>query len=365
MSEWFDIAVIGGGAAGIAAAVSAARAGCRTLLLDQNSAAGGTGGFSGLTTLCGLFDDDGNFLNNGFPREFAETLQREDNVNEPVKMGKLFVQLYRPESFQKIAARLIASEQLIVTRWNTPLANVALGENRVQSVNGVQIGAIIDCTGNARVGRAAGESILTTNETTQASAVIFPLEKIAGDLNSPLIIAQILAALSRAGFPPLNFTPSADEGIVMVKFSGSPGQVPDLIDFLRRNVSGFEHCRTSQTQFSLARRAGAMIVGCHLLTEAEVLGARKFPGAIARGAWPVEQWSANGKQKIRCLPAGDHYEIPADSLRAARTENLFMAGKSLSADVGAIASARVMGCCLATGAAAGILAANHLKSNST
>ena len=74
MKERFDIAVIGSGAAGIAAAVSAARAGCRTVLLDKSPAAGGTGGFSGLTTLCGLYDDAGNFLNDGFAREFAEAL---------------------------------------------------------------------------------------------------------------------------------------------------------------------------------------------------------------------------------------------------------------------------------------------------
>ena len=54
MSESYDIAVVGSGAAGLAAAVSAGRAGCRTLLLDRHPLAGGTGGFSGLTTLCGL-----------------------------------------------------------------------------------------------------------------------------------------------------------------------------------------------------------------------------------------------------------------------------------------------------------------------
>ena len=74
MSESFDIAVVGSGSAGIAAVVAAARAGCTTLLLDQNPAGGGTGGFSGLTTLCGLFDYEGNFLNDGFSREFAEKL---------------------------------------------------------------------------------------------------------------------------------------------------------------------------------------------------------------------------------------------------------------------------------------------------
>ena len=89
---------------------------------------------------------------------------------------------------------------------------------------------------------------------------------------------------------------------------------------------------------------------------------RKFTDAVARCAWPVEQWGKDGAAKLRYLPDGSYYEIPARSLRAARVENLFMAGKTISADVDAIASARVMGCCLATGAAAGQLAATWLES---
>ena len=87
MSEIFDIAVIGSGAAGIAAAVCAARAGRTTLLLDKNNSAGGAGGFSGLTTLCGLYDDAGNFLNDGFAREFAEAIAE----TAPLQMGKVRV----------------------------------------------------------------------------------------------------------------------------------------------------------------------------------------------------------------------------------------------------------------------------------
>ena len=83
---------------------------------------------------------------------------------------------------------------------------------------------------------------------------------------------------------------------------------------------------------------------------------------VARCAWPLEQWNEHGVVRFRYLPAGTHYEIPARSLRAARVGNLFMAGKTVSADVDAIASARVMGCCLATGAAAGNLAADYLES---
>lgn len=108
-----------------------------------------------------------------------------------------------------------------------------------------------------------------------------------------------------------------------------------------------------------------MIIGQHVLTGADVLGGCRFPDAAARCAWPIEQWGTDGVARFRYLPEDAHYEIPARSLRAARVANLFMAGKTISADVDAIASARVMGCCLATGEAAGHLAARHVESSVT
>jgi hypothetical protein len=364
MTKQYDIAVVGMGAAGIAAAVSAARAGCTVLALERGSAAGGTGGFSGLTTLCGLHDDHGGFLNDGLTREFAEELGRLDNVRGPMRMGRVFVQLYRPESFRTLAARFLAGEPRIHAQWNTAIENLAVREGRIESINGVRIGAAIDCTGLAEVCRAAGETVRFTDETTQSPAVIFSLENVQRDLASPVGVAMVLLHLAHSGLPPLSFMPCANEGFV-VKFSGAPAQVPKLLEFLRAEVSGFENCRARETEFAVARRAGAMAVGRYVLTGNDVLSARKFPDAVARGAWPVEQWSADGRQSLRYLPPNDYYDIPAGSLRAANTENLFVAGKSLSADVDAIASARVIGCCLATGAAAGSLAARSLQVVST
>jgi hypothetical protein len=195
--------------------------------------------------------------------------------------------------------------------------------------------------------------------------VIFSLEYVERDLSSALAVAQVLSAVAHAGLPPVSFMPCAEAGLVSVKFSGKPAAVPPLIKFLQSHVPGFERCRTSQTGFQIAHRAGAMIVGRYLLTGDDVLGGRKFPDAVARNCWPIEQWSVNGRQSIRYLTPGGHYEIPARALQATRTKNLFMAGKSLSADVDAVASARVMGCCLATGTAAGILAASCVKSPCT
>lgn len=364
MSGSFDIAVVGGGAAGIAAAVSAARAGCRTVLLDRRAAAGGTGGFSGLTTLCGLHTGDGQFLNDGFSREFAEALMREDGVCESLKMGRLFVQPYRPESFRKIAAGFLTGEPLVSARWSTALSDVTVRDHHIRSLNGLGVGAVIDCTGTAEVGRAVGEKLLATDESTQAPAVNFSLENVGRDLSSPVAVAQVFVSVARAGLPPLSFTPSAEAGTVTVKFTGQPAEVPRLLEFLRNHVPGFGQCRSRQTEFTVAHRASTMIVGRYVLTGDDVLGARKFPDAVARACWPIEQWTATGQQRLRYLATGEHYDIPARSLQAACTENLFMAGKSLSADADAVASARVMGCCLATGAAAGGLAAKWVQQTS-
>jgi FAD dependent oxidoreductase len=358
VSEHFDIAVIGSGAAGIAAAVSAARTGRKTLLLDKNSDPGGTGGFSGLTTLCGLYDDDGNFLNDGFAKEFAEAI----GETAPVKTGRVWVLPYRPEKFREVAKKFFTSLLQLQTRWRTPLANVAVQSDCVVSLNGFGIGAVIDCSGSAEVALAIGAKCLMTDETTQASAVIFPLHNVAREMLTPAAAAQVLLPLARAGFSPVNFQSNLEPNSVTVKFTGQPEQVPRLIGFLRANVHGFENCSTPLKEFSVARRAGRMIVGEYILTGVDVLTGKKFPDAVARGAWPIEQWSAEGIAKYRYPPPGAHYEIPARSLRAAKIKNLFMAGKTISADVDAIASARVMGCCLATGAAAGNLAANYLDS---
>lgn len=359
MTEEFDIAVVGSGAAGIAAAVSAGRSGCSTLLLDQKAEAGGTGGFSGLTTLCGLYDDEGQMLNNGFTKEFSESLRE----TEPLQMGRVWVLPYRPARFREVANHLLGATPNVQTRWNSQLANVATKDNRIRSVNGMNVRAVIDCTGTAEVARAIGAECLATDETTQASAIVFPLPNVLRDLTTTAAVAQVMLPLARAGFPPLSFQPSLETGVAIIKFTGSAEKVPLLIEFLRKNVSGFENCATPTKEFAPARRAGRMIIGKYVLAGSDVLTGRKFPDAVARCAWPIEQWGGDGNVQLRYLPQHAHYEIPARCLRAASIENLFMAGKTISADVDAIASARVMGCCLATGTAAGKLAADWLHSS--
>jgi len=355
MKNAFDVIVVGAGAAGIAAAATAARAGCATLLIDQRASIGGTGGHSGLTTLCGLYDSNGQALNNGFVREFSGAIQE----TPPVQMGKVWALPYRPESFRKAAATFLEAVEI---RCQTRVEEAFVQSDRIVALNGISAGAVVDCTGDAEVARAIGLKCMATDEATQAPAVIIPLRGVKRDLSSPAAVAQVMLPLARAGFAPLNFNTSLEPNEIVVKFTGRPEQAPEVIAFLRANVEGFEKCDTSLTKFVASHRAGRMIMGEYVLTGDDVLAGRKFEDAVARGAWPIEQWSSDGVARYKYLAAGEHYEIPARALRSRAIKNLFMAGKTLSADVDAIASARVMGCCLATGEAAGQFAARSLES---
>ena len=181
MSTTCDIAVIGSGAAGIAAAVTAARAGYHTMLFDKNPAPGGTGGFSGLTTLCGLYDDSGEYLNLGFAREFAEAIAE----TSPQKMGAVWVLPYRPTRFRVAAGKFFAPLPNLETFWDSPISNITAFENRIVSINGIRVCAVIDCSGSAEVTEVIGEESLATDDTTQAPAVVFPLHQVTREMLTP------------------------------------------------------------------------------------------------------------------------------------------------------------------------------------
>jgi hypothetical protein len=102
------------------------------------------------------------------------------------------------------------------------------------------------------------------------------------------------------------------------------------------------------------------LAGRYRLTRDDVLSARVFDDAVARGSWPIELWQdGQPGATYEYLPDGRAYDIPLRCLQARDVANLFMAGRCISASREALGSARVIGTCLATGHAAGTAAANH------
>ena len=129
-----------------------------------------------------------------------------------------------------------------------------------------------------------------------------------------------------------------------------------LTEHLRANVREFSNASMVSTDHKVVARSSRTPVGQYVLNAQDIITATHFEDDVARCSWPIEQWLPDGRSSMRYLENGESCGIPARALRAQATANLFMAGKCISADSGAIASARVAGCCLATGEAAAALA---------
>jgi len=133
--------------------------------------------------------------------------------------------------------------------------------------------------------------------------------------------------------------------------------VDELQRFLVRNIAACRNAHLSSIAPQLGIRSGRRIQGRARLADEDVLAARKFPAGIARGAWPMERWGNGPRPEMTFFSERGYYEIPLDCLRPVELDNVLVAGRCLSAAAGAMTSARVIGTALATGWAAGTVAA--------
>ena len=102
-------------------------------------------------------------------------------------------------------------------------------------------------------------------------------------------------------------------------------------------------------------------MGKALLTRENVLNCDRSNDAVASGTWPIELWNDNGQCITQMLPENKCYDIPAGCLISKDIDNVFMAGRCISADADALASARVIACSMATGYSAGQNAAEMVE----
>ncbi len=135
-------------------------------------------------------------------------------------------------------------------------------------------------------------------------------------------------------------------------------QMREIAAFLRRYVPGFEKAYVAQSGVHTGVRETRRVLGRYTLTVDDVLGARKFDDVIARGAYPVDIHNPGGRgTTLRRLPAGEAYDVPLRCLLPRSVDGLLVAGRCLSGTHEAHSSYRVMPVAMATGQAAGVCAA--------
>jgi hypothetical protein len=247
--------------------------------------------------------------------------------------------------------------------------------------------AVIDATGTAEAVRRLDQNLLDAASPRAAGGWIFRLRGVSSAaLNLPGKLAAlrlIREAVSTGDLPPECDKTWLDAGVyedeVFVKLfvplddrwqsepqlsaiAAQADETRAAVLMLLRQLPAFAQARVTHTG-SLGVRDGGGILGEYRLTRSDVLEARKFEDAACRACWPVEYWDPQSGVSLTYLPEDDWYEIPLRSLQVAGMQNLWAAGKCLSADKYAQASARVVGTCWAMGEAAGRAAASCLRHN--
>lgn len=372
------VVVCGAGAAGMAAAIAAGRAGGAVTLIESESRVGGTVADCLIHTIGGLFDDTGELLNTGLPTELVETLHRADSATAKRRIGRAWVLDVEPEVYRGVASRWLAEAGVCVLCGSrVSRVNATGGRIRSVVVNGEELAtdSIIDATGTAEVVRQFDPELIHPTAGHMAGGLIVRVRGVAvGALAPPRGIAVVRAmrtAVNNGGLPPECAHAWLDKGLtpdevflkVLVpipldwrareaEISAAATATAERVVGILRGLTGFEGATVFRVG-KLGVREGGRVRGEYTLTAANVRECRRFEDAACKCAWPIEVWDATTGAALEYLPAGSWYEIPLRALKVAGTANLWAAGKCLSAEPAAQASARIAGCCWAMGEAAG------------
>lgn len=391
----FDIVIVGGGSSGIAAAIGASQKGYRVALIERLSFLGGKATAAEVGTICGLYQFSKNpnseFIVKGFAKYFSECLQKRSGLNPLHNILGLHYLPYHIEDYKQLCEELITDKQ-IDCFFNCEVTAVGIGDGKLKHVIGQQLNktiqlnceTVVDCSGNAIINQLAHFSLIK-KDTYQAAAQIFTINGIEDIQESALGLAlmrDVQKAISGKKLDTTfdrvsivqgsihNHRVSLKIGLpIAVTYKENNLQelklkahemIHALINYLKENSSTFKNISLDHIAPELGNRVGVRPVGKYILKESDVLSGKKFDTAIANCSWPVEEWGLDKRVQMRYFEYDDFYQIPVECLISNECDNLFFGGRNISADDGAIASARVMGICFQTGFAAGRLAVNFI-----
>lgn len=342
-------------------------------------------------TLGGLYDSSGEFINEGLPVELANRLLDASPHSHMRKIGRTQVLSVSPDVYQRVIEAWICEESKIKVFFKSKITCVEVENGLVRRIKvatphrtiTLQPKVLIDTTGSAEIVRMIDPGLVIDNHRRAAGGFIFQMRGVEpGTMKFPYSI-ELLRNIRRATqngmlprecamawidmgvyddevygklFVPLRVNWSKPEVLAEIT-RNVEGTMNELVAFLV-SLPGFSKSKVSRTG-KLGSRDGGQIKGEYCLTEVDVKCGQKFPDAACRCCWPIEYWDQKKGVTLEYLPGGDYYEIPLRALKVRDMENLWTAGKCLSAEPRAQASARIAGCCLAMGEAVGEAAVEY------
>lgn len=422
----YDVAIIGGGMAGSAAAISAAKLGARTLLIESFGFLGGwaTAGLvnpfmthrtaHGPVLVAGVFADIQNRLDtyharleNSFDSEYLRFVLQEMvlEAGADLRLHTTFESAQylddggiRLRTFSKTGHEDFDCLRLIDSSGDGDAA-VSLGAHyEMGDENGV-------CQATTLMFDAGGVDLERALEYVRDNPDQMRFPKLTAEadieqLASGVIgVAGYYAAVSEArsrgeydapgdllfyinrprrGEVVFNTTHVGDvdgtnaADLTRAEIEGRR-QMMSVLAFTRKYIPGFENVYLLRSAAHIGVRETRRIMGDYVFSEYDVIEARKFDDAICRLAYPVDVHSGKGEGYTRkeergtpqAPPPGDWYEIPYRCLLPSGLENVLVAGRCVSSTHAGHGAIRIMPCCSAQGQAAGTAAALSLRHSRT
>jgi hypothetical protein len=392
-----DVAVVGGGAAGIAAAMAAARNGAETILIEQRGYLGGMGTVSLVPAFCPFTDNEKPVVR-GIGLELLERMKAgcSEEFQSMYKKSLDWVPI-DPEVLKRIYddAVLESGAELLYHTYVGQIVKSTDGHavDMIIVLNksgryAIQADYIIDATGDADIAALAGAAFqkggslgelqpgtmcyLVSNvdrkrfqaylkESGDSGQIHLAVEKAqqAGDLppgrgkvsgfawlSDHLVGVNFGHVFGIDGTKAEDLTRGAVEGRKLAKRQ---------LDFFRSYVPGFEQAHLTATGEQIGIRETRRIIGDYILTQDDFVQTRSFDDDIARNAYFIDVHLATSSDKMNIfrLPPGQSHGVPYRVLLPSGLDNVWVAGRSASADRIVQGSLRVMPNCFAMGQAAG------------
>jgi glycine/D-amino acid oxidase-like deaminating enzyme len=393
VNDRYDIVVVGAGSAGSAAAISAARLGASTLLVDRLAFMGGTS-TAVLDTFYAFYTpgEHPRRVAGGLGWEVAQRLTADGVAFErPNTYGAGTGVTYDAEALKVLWERLAeqAGVELLLHTWMT---GVRVDNGRVTAIRlwnkggarWVEASVVVDASGDADVCAMAGVPHDAPGEggTVQSLSTLFKVANVdiaAASAVPRRELWRLMAEAAASGeyrLPRIegSWHRTPHEGVALIHMTRIPGvdatdpeqltraeiegrrQVVEYHRFLRDRVTGFERSVIVATSPAIGVRESRRVHGDYRLTREDVLAGRRFDDEIALCGAPIEDHGAGGDTTWQYVGEGGVYGIPYRTLLPTGTEGLLVAGRCFSATHDAHASARSMATCMAMGQAAGTAA---------
>lgn len=389
MKDSYDVIVIGGGTAGLIAAIQAARAGANTLLVEKNGILGGTI-VAADVNFPASFHAYGKQIIAGIGWDLCRRVRSEAGQPLPADVSKLgwpdgrFHFVINPALFAALGEEMLLESGAGLLLHAMP-ATVVYRKNRWSlglctktGLHNFSAAILIDCTGDANVVQMAGLEIERNAEPQASTLVVHVGGYDAATLDYPAIQKAFEKEVAAGRMKKSD--PGWDRGnfkFFLRGYGGNRIHVPDIdastsegrtraeiegrrimLRILRfcREQPGLENFTIKRCALECGIRESVTIKARKKITIADYETGRLWEDAICYSFYPVDSHRADSLI-LRALKPGIHPTIPLGAMIPARNARIIVAGRSVSGDWEAHSAFRVQATCMAMGQAAGAAAA--------